>query len=160
MAVMTKQIKAEMNRKFGKYNRRVEATEAALAAFKADSSPRNARILDKAHDTETVVEGEVEAIYVRYMAIDGATHAEWDEFLGEWADLFGYDNFGKYITFPNACSVPSGKAPKAGTATGKVWEIATANSSLARKDVVALCVEAGINPATARTQYQRWSKAQ
>ncbi|AIM40612.1 hypothetical protein [Vibrio phage VpKK5] len=54
--------------------------------------------------------------------------------------------------------------PKAGTATGKVWEIAdglykAAGNVPERNDVVAACVAEGINPATASTQFGKWKKA-
>lgn len=53
--------------------------------------------------------------------------------------------------------------PKADTATGKVWEIADAESTkkggpAARKEVLDVASEAGINAATAATQYGRWRK--
>jgi len=53
--------------------------------------------------------------------------------------------------------------PRAGTSTGKVWEIADAisqetKSPADRKSVVAKCTEAGINPSTAATQYGKWRK--
>lgn len=53
--------------------------------------------------------------------------------------------------------------PKAGTKTGRVWEIADAQSEnkgapALRKDVLEECVSEGINQATAATQYGRWRK--
>ncbi len=53
--------------------------------------------------------------------------------------------------------------PKAGTATGRVWEISDDQSSKAgepakRKDVIAAFVTEGGNPSTAATQYGRWRK--
>ncbi len=42
----------------------------------------------------------------------------------------------------------------------QVWAIATKLGAKAeRKEVLAACVAAGINPATAATQLYRWSKA-
>lgn len=38
----------------------------------------------------------------------------------------------------------------------KVWDICDSMRGQRRKDVVAACVAAGINPGTARTQYQAW----
>lgn len=57
---------------------------------------------------------------------------------------------------------PTGR-PSTGTATGKVWEIADSligkgDVTPARAVVVAACVEAGINPATAGVQYGAWLK--
>lgn len=53
--------------------------------------------------------------------------------------------------------------PGAGTATGKVWEIADSISQAtgkpaSRKSVLEDAQAAGINPATAATQYGRWRK--
>ncbi len=53
--------------------------------------------------------------------------------------------------------------PKADTATGKVWEIADAESAkkggpAARKEVLDAASQVGINAATAATQYGRWRK--
>ncbi len=53
--------------------------------------------------------------------------------------------------------------PKAGTATGRVWEISDEQSKKAgepakRKDVIAAFVAEGGNPSTAATQYGRWRK--
>lgn len=61
---------------------------------------------------------------------------------------------------------PEGKAPKIpgrpkeGTVSDTVWTLADAMSKTGntRAEVVAACVTQGINPATAKTQYQRWSK--
>lgn len=51
--------------------------------------------------------------------------------------------------------------PKAGTKTGRVWEIsnelsAAQGSPAARKDVIERASAEGINPATIATQYGRW----
>lgn len=51
--------------------------------------------------------------------------------------------------------------PKAGTATGRVWEVADqlsakANAPAPRKDVLEVTKSEGINEATAATQYGRW----
>jgi len=50
--------------------------------------------------------------------------------------------------------------PKEGTVSNTIWTLAEAmnNAGKSRADVVAACVEQGINSATAKTQYQRWSK--
>ncbi|AUR88738.1 hypothetical protein NVP2117O_60 [Vibrio phage 2.117.O._10N.261.45.E9] len=53
--------------------------------------------------------------------------------------------------------------PKAGTKTGRVWEIADAKSAEAgepalRAPVIEQCEAEGINSATAATQYGRWRK--
>jgi len=51
--------------------------------------------------------------------------------------------------------------PTAGTATGKVWEIADGisyetNVAATRKPVLEACKSAGINDSTAQTQFGRW----
>ena len=38
----------------------------------------------------------------------------------------------------------------------RVWEIADKMVGARRKDVIAACVEAGINLGTSKTQYQSW----
>lgn len=53
--------------------------------------------------------------------------------------------------------------PKAGTKTGRVWEIADEKASASggrarRKDVLAQCEAEELNAATAATQYGRWRK--
>jgi hypothetical protein len=53
--------------------------------------------------------------------------------------------------------------PKAGTATGRVWEIADELSAKAgaptpRKDVLEAAQKEDINVSTAATQYGRWRK--
>lgn len=53
--------------------------------------------------------------------------------------------------------------PKAGTKTGRVWEIADAQSAklekpAPRKGVIEECMSEDINSATAATQYGRWRK--
>lgn len=54
-------------------------------------------------------------------------------------------------------------APKAGSTTGKVWEIADrvcpAGAAIDRNAIIAACKEAGINEATAATQYSKWKRA-
>ena len=42
----------------------------------------------------------------------------------------------------------------------RVWDLADEMVDAKRKDVIAACVEAGINLGTARTQYQSWFVAQ
>ena len=51
--------------------------------------------------------------------------------------------------------VASKKFNEANT-VAKVWMICNALSIKARKEVIAACVELGINFNTARTQYQSW----
>lgn len=42
-----------------------------------------------------------------------------------------------------------------------VWDVCVEHGkTLARKDVVAMCVEMGVNINTARTQYQAWRAAE
>jgi hypothetical protein len=53
--------------------------------------------------------------------------------------------------------------PKAGTATGRVWDIADeisreAKAPAPRKGVLDKAVAEGINPATAATQYVKWCR--
>lgn len=53
--------------------------------------------------------------------------------------------------------------PAAGTATGKVWEIADFISNqkqapASRKEVVEAAEKAGLNPSTVLTQYGRWRR--
>jgi len=49
--------------------------------------------------------------------------------------------------------------PKAGSKTGRVWEIAEQlGEEVTRKGVVDTCVAEGINPSTASTQYGKWRK--
>lgn len=53
--------------------------------------------------------------------------------------------------------------PKAGTKTGRVWELADAQSAnlgkpAPRKGVIEECLTEGLNVATAATQYGRWRK--
>lgn len=43
--------------------------------------------------------------------------------------------------------------------TKLVWKIADEMPGADRKDVIAACVEQGVNKATAQTQYYRWAKA-
>lgn len=53
--------------------------------------------------------------------------------------------------------------PKAGTACGKVWEVADQLTAklghvAERKDVMEVVTQRGINPSTCATQYARWRK--
>lgn len=43
--------------------------------------------------------------------------------------------------------------------TKLVWKIADEMPGADRKDVIAACIERGVNKATAQTQYYRWAKA-
>jgi len=54
--------------------------------------------------------------------------------------------------------------PKGESTTGKVWAIADKlfaehNGMPPRDKIMAACTEAGINPATAATQYSKWKKS-
>lgn len=51
-----------------------------------------------------------------------------------------------------------GSPPTKG-ATAKVWEIADGVGKADRAAIIAACVAAGINIATAGTQYSKWKKA-
>lgn len=51
--------------------------------------------------------------------------------------------------------VVEGKKPRNG-ACRRVWDMADAMPEAKRSEVVAACVEAGINLGTAKTQYQAW----
>ena len=50
--------------------------------------------------------------------------------------------------------------PKAGTTVAKVWEIAdnlgAGGQPVLRKDVIKAAIDAGVNPATAATQFAKW----
>ena len=43
--------------------------------------------------------------------------------------------------------------------TKLVWQIADSMPGADRKDVIAACIEKGVNKSTAGTQYYRWAKA-
>lgn len=81
-----------------------------------------------------------------------------------WAALDGEEffNFMNYGTIDGLKTdfepTEKPKRPRNG-AVFKVWEICENNKSQKRKHVIAICVEAGINYNTARTQYQAWFKA-
>jgi len=49
----------------------------------------------------------------------------------------------------------SAPVTKAGP-VAKAWAIFAKHPKAPRKDVLALCAKARVNPATAKTQYQRW----
>ena len=66
---------------------------------------------------------------------------------------------GKSRRKPSDPSAPPSR-PKAGTATGKVWEIADSMPEADRAEVIAACEAEGINASTAKTQYGKWRKAQ
>lgn len=51
------------------------------------------------------------------------------------------------------------KAPKGQGVVATAWAVFGDNPGLSRKDAVAAAVALGINPATARTQYQKWYTA-
>jgi hypothetical protein len=51
------------------------------------------------------------------------------------------------------------RASRADGPVAKSRAIFDANPTARRKDVLALCVTAGINPHTAWTQYRKWRKA-
>lgn len=62
----------------------------------------------------------------------------------------------------------SGKKKSTKKSTGavaQVWAICEkhktglTNGTTTRKEVIEACIKAGLNPATAATQYQRWKKA-
>ena len=56
----------------------------------------------------------------------------------------------------------SSKRPKPGTKTAQVWDICDSfgTKDPVRKDVIAKCVEAGINATTAGVQYSKWRNSQ
>lgn len=60
-----------------------------------------------------------------------------------------------------AKTAPKGEAkqaaPRKPGACARVHEIAGSMKDAARKDVIAACIKAGINKATASTQYQKWT---
>ena len=51
----------------------------------------------------------------------------------------------------------SGAPTKASGPVARVWQLASSMPRAKRKDVVAACVNAGVNIHTAKTQYQRWT---
>lgn len=88
---------------------------------------------------------------------------------------------GKATPAPRPAQAPSGPTvrPAAGTATGKVWELADTHYALLysagsvaalnvqlagnkafRRQVIELCVDAGINPSTASVQFGKWLSSQ
>ena len=48
--------------------------------------------------------------------------------------------------------------PRKPGAVKTVWDTCSANPTLSRKELVALCVTAGVNPSTASVQVSAWSK--
>lgn len=59
-----------------------------------------------------------------------------------------------------ATTAPKAKqadAPKKTGACARVHAIADSMKDAARKDVIAACIKAGLNKATASTQYQKWT---
>lgn len=66
----------------------------------------------------------------------------------------GFSGIAK-VTKAVAEKLVEGKMPRNGNCR-KVWDIADAMAGARRKDVIAACVEAGINLGTAKTQYQLW----
>lgn len=67
------------------------------------------------------------------------------------------------VTAPKQPEQNGVRRPKAGTATGTVWEIcdelsAAAGKPAARGDVMQAGKEKNLNPATVATQYGRWRK--
>jgi hypothetical protein len=69
---------------------------------------------------------------------------------------------------PKPRAAPSGPAtrPKAGTSTGKVWDLADAlaakhtDAKALRKAVIEACEAEGINASTASVQFGKWKSAQ
>ena len=55
--------------------------------------------------------------------------------------------------------IASNKAAKKNGPCARVWEIADSMADAPRGEVVDACISKGINPSTARTQYQRWFAA-
>lgn len=51
-------------------------------------------------------------------------------------------------------------ATKSTGSVAKVWEICSANAQMTRKEIIAKCIEAGVNAGTAATQFAKWKKAQ
>ena len=49
------------------------------------------------------------------------------------------------------------KSPKGAVAL--VWKLASKMPKAERHEVIDACAKAGINPATAKTQYQQWKNA-
>ena len=56
-------------------------------------------------------------------------------------------------------AAPAREPSTAGSPTKKVWEIADSMPNAPRSEVIAKCMEAGINKNTAGTQYSHWKRA-
>lgn len=56
-------------------------------------------------------------------------------------------------------TIASRARSEAESPTKLVWSIADSMPDADRKDVIAACVEQGVNKSTAQTQYYKWSKA-
>lgn len=88
--------------------------------------------------------------------------ASWERREGERRAEFA-ERAPKAQAEPKPASDHNGR-PKAGTATGTVWETADALQAQAgeppeRAVVIEACVKKGINAATASTQYGKWRKS-
>lgn len=66
--------------------------------------------------------------------------------------------FAKMVAAKKPASAGKGTKPRNGNCL-HVWNIADAMRDARRKDVIAACVEQGINAGTASTQYQQWFAA-
>lgn len=71
---------------------------------------------------------------------------------------------GEALDKPRSHEIPSGyPRPRAGTITGRVWQIADEIQEkygrVDRETVIKACIKAGINVNTASTQFSYWRKA-
>lgn len=62
---------------------------------------------------------------------------------------------------PKARNASTGERAKSDveSPTKLVWQIADSMPSATRKDVISACVEKGVHPSTASTQYSKWNRA-
>lgn len=85
---------------------------------------------------------------------------------GHYSQVKPWSGFGG-VSAPNVDKNPANgpiQAPKAGSTTGRVWQIADEEFAkcldlkACRKTIIARCTEEGINPSTAATQYSKWAQ--
>lgn len=83
------------------------------------------------------------------------TPSLWDSHRNEISHVYGRKQATPRLrqdgTIKNSSSVAS--------PTKLVWEIAEANQNLPRGDVIRMCIEAGVNEGTAKTQFQKWKRS-
>jgi hypothetical protein len=82
----------------------------------------------------------------------------------EWAVAVVFEEQPGGVGYPAPAPVTAEEAaevkePKKVGSTKRVWQMADSMPGATRKEVVAACVAEGVNPGTARTQYQHWFAA-